>query len=208
MQRITDAALIVVDVQNDFLPGGALAVAGGDEVIEPINALMERFETIVLTADWHPENHMSFACNHEGHEAFEVVEVSYGKQVLWPMHCVAGTWGAEFAPELDTKAAALIVRKGMHSHCDSYSAIKEADGKTVTGLAGWLRERGLRKVYICGLAMDFCVAMSAVDAAGAGFETYLVKDATVAIDTSGSLVLAQEACCRAGVKMIAMSEIG
>lgn len=196
---MTHRALIVVDVQNDFLPGGTLAVAGGDAVIDPINRLMDAFDTVVMTADWHPADHVSFADNHAGKSPFETIELPYGVQVLWPRHCVAGTAGAAFAKELKTDKAAVIVRKGMHTDCDSYSGFVEADRQTKTGLAGWLKDRGIDEVWVCGLATDFCVAWTAQDAASAGFKTYLIEDASKAIDLNGSLASARAAWEAAGV---------
>lgn len=192
-------ALIVVDIQNDFLPGGNLAVAGGDEIVDSVNTLIEAFDTVVLTADWHPQNHISFAVNHPGHKTFELIDVAYGKQVLWPAHCVAGTRGAAFCEKLNTDKAAVVIRKGMNIDCDSYSGFVEADRKTKTGLAGWLTERGIEEVWVCGLATDFCVAWTAQDAAAAGFKTYLIEDASKAIDIDGSLAAAKAAWETAGV---------
>ena len=192
-------ALIVVDIQNDFLPGGSLAVEGGDEIVDSVNTLIRAFDTVVLTADWHPENHISFAVNHAGKNAFETIDVKYGKQVLWPKHCVAGSTGAAFCDKLDTDRAAVIIRKGMNADCDSYSGFMEADRKTTTGLAGWLKERGIDEVWVCGLATDFCVAWTAQDAKSAGFETYLIQDASKAIDIDGSLAAAKEAWEALGV---------
>ena len=171
-------ALIVVDVQNDFLPGGALAVPGGDEIIDTVNRLIAGFETVVLTADWHPAEHASFAASHPGRRPFETVRLDYGEQVLWPVHCVAGTPGAQFARMLAADAAALILRKGMHVSCDSYSGFLEADRRTRTGLAGWLSDRGVTEVFVCGLALDFCVSATAVDASREGFRTQVVLDAS------------------------------
>lgn len=199
-------ALIVVDVQNDFLPAGALAVAGGDQIIDSVNTLMDAFDTVVLTADWHPDNHISFADNHPGHSPFESIELEYGNQVLWPKHCVAGTSGARFSERLHTDRAAVVVRKGMHGDCDSYSGFVEADRKTHTGLAGWLKERGITEVWVCGLATDFCVAWTAQDAVQAGFKTYLIEDASKAIDINGSLASAKQAWEKVGVKTAKVSQ--
>ncbi|MGO4705292.1 nicotinamidase [Microvirga sp. 2MCAF38] len=179
--------LIVTDVQNDFLPGGALAVPKGDEVIGPINRLAKLFKHVVLTQDWHPPGHASFASSHAGRNAFETVELPYGTQVLWPDHCVQSTHGAEIAKGIDIPHASLVIRKGHDRAIDSYSAFVEADRKTRTGLASYLRERGFKRVFCAGLAMDFCVAWTALDAKAAGFETYLIEDAARAIDTGGSL---------------------
>jgi nicotinamidase/pyrazinamidase len=194
--------LLVIDVQNDFLPGGALAVPRGDEVVPLINALAPRFANVILTQDWHTPGHVSFASAHAGRKPFETVELDYGTQVLWPDHCVMGTRGAAFADGLAVTHAQAIVRKGYHAHTDSYSAFVEADRKTPTGLTGLLRERGIAAVYCCGLATDFCVAWSALDARAAGFETYVIEDACRAIDTAGSLAQAREKLAAAGVRLI------
>ncbi len=190
-------ALLVVDVQNDFLPGGSLAVAGGDAVIEPINHLMKTFHDagniVICTADWHPEDHISFAKNHPGAKVGDSIEATYGKQLLWPAHCVAGTKGAEFSEKLQTVYANAIVRKGTHSNCDSYSGFMEADRVTKTGLAGYLKEMGVDSVWVCGLALDFCVSWTALDAAHSGFKSYVICDASRAIDVAGSLAAAKVA---------------
>jgi nicotinamidase/pyrazinamidase len=183
----SDAALVVIDVQNDFCPGGALAVPGGDAVVPVVNQLMPRFARVVLTQDWHPAGHRSFASSHPGRQPFETVTVDYGSQVLWPDHCVQGTKGAEFHPGLATANAALIVRKGMNPKVDSYSAFYENDRRTATGLAGYLRGLGVRRLYLCGLATDFCVLYSALDARAAGFDCAVVEDACRGIDLDGSL---------------------
>ena len=162
-------ALIVVDVQNGFTPGGNLAVAGSDQIIPKINQLGDYFDTIVLTQDWHPENHISFADNHPDQQAFQTIELDYGTQVLWPRHCVQGTQDAELHPDLDLAKAQLILRKGCHAHIDSYSAFLEADHKTQTGLAGYLRERGIDTVFIVGIATDFCVAWTEIKNSKSGF---------------------------------------
>lgn len=195
-------ALIVVDVQKDFLPGGALAVPRGDEVIPVVNLLMPHFSTVVLTADWHPAHHASFAAQHPGKAPYETVEMPYGTQVLWPVHCVAGTPGADFADGLETKAAHAVIRKGTEAGCDSYSGFLAADRRTPTGLAGYLKTRGVTRVCVCGLATDFCVAWTAQDAAAQGFETFLIEDASRAIDVNGSLEAALRACAKAGVTVI------
>lgn len=173
--------LIVVDVQNDFLSGGALPVPQGESVIAPVNALIAAAHTVVLTADWHPAEHKSFACNHPNARPFETIEMPYGPQVLWPAHCVAGSEGARFAAGLSVDHADLILRKGTHAERDSYSAFVEADGRTPTGLAGWLRERGVVNVAVCGLAADYCVSWTALDAVRAGFGAVVVEDAVRAI---------------------------
>jgi nicotinamidase/pyrazinamidase len=185
-------ALIVIDVQNDFCPGGALAVAGGDEIISPINGLMKDFATIVLTQDWHPEDHASFAANHPGAAPFSLTTMPYGPQVLWPTHCVQGTKGAEFHADLRTDPAQLIVRKGFRPEIDSYSAFFENDHHTPTGLEGYLRSRGVTEVTLVGLATDYCVAYSALDAARLGFKATVLERACRAIDLNGSLAEARD----------------
>ena len=206
--RSTREVLVVVDVQNDFLPGGALAVPGGGAVVPLVNRIAARFEHVVLTQDWHPPHHRSFASSHPGRRPFEVIELAYGPQVLWPEHCVQGTRGAELAPGLAIAHAELIVRKGFRAAIDSYSAFCEADATTSTGLAGYLRERGFERVVLAGLATDFCVAWSAVDARRRGFEVAVVEDACRAIDTSGSLVSAWQRMSDAGVVRTTSAAIG
>jgi nicotinamidase/pyrazinamidase len=191
--------LIVVDVQNDFLPGGSLAVAGGNEIIAPIERLAQRFSNVVMTQDWHPADHISFASNHAGKKPFESIELDYGTQVLWPDHCVIGTAGAAFAPSLKLPGAQLIIRKGFHRDVDSYSGFREADRQTSTGLAGYLRERDFDRVFVVGLATDFCVGWTALDARQAGFEAIVVEDACRAIDANGSLARAWADMSAAGV---------
>ncbi|MBA1157002.1 bifunctional nicotinamidase/pyrazinamidase [Microvirga mediterraneensis] len=199
--------LIVVDVQLDFLPGGALAVPEGDAVIAPINRLAKLFRHVVLTQDWHPEGHASFASSHPEKQPFEVTELHYGPQVLWPNHCVQGTPGAEISPDLDIPHAQLVIRKGYNARIDSYSGFKEADRRTSTGLAGYLKERGFSRVFCVGLALDFCVAWTALDAVEAGFDTYLIEDASRAIDTDGSLARARRDMEAAGVHVIRSEQI-
>jgi nicotinamidase/pyrazinamidase len=199
--------LLVVDVQNDFMPGGALAVPRGDEVVAVINALAGRFANVVITQDWHTPGHVSFATSHAGKTSFERIALDYGEQVLWPDHCVQGTEGAALHRELAIPHAQLILRKGHHHHVDSYSAFVEADGKRPTGLAGYLRERRIERVFICGLATDFCVAWSALDARKAGFEVVVIEDACRAIDTGGSLAAAWRDMDAAGVKRISSREL-
>jgi nicotinamidase/pyrazinamidase len=179
--------LVIIDVQNDFCPGGALAVGGGHEIVPLVNELIARFDHVVMTQDWHPPGHSSFASSHEGHSPFAAVEMSYGQQTLWPDHCVQGTKGADFHPDLDWTKAELILRKGFRSAVDSYSAFFENDRRTPTGLAGYLRERGLTHVVLAGLATDYCVAYSALDAIELGFTTTVITDACRAIDLGGSL---------------------
>jgi nicotinamidase/pyrazinamidase len=200
LQPSAAAALIVVDVQNDFCPGGALAVADGDAVVAPINAILQHFAVRVFTQDWHPAEHSSFAANHAGAVPFATTEMPYGTQVLWPSHCVQGTPGAAFHPGLRTDAADLILRKGFRPAIDSYSAFFENDRTTATGLAGYLRERGVDSVWLAGLATDFCVAYSALDAAAQGFGVVLLEDACRAIDLDGSLAAALERMQAAGVR--------
>jgi nicotinamidase/pyrazinamidase len=199
--------LIVVDLQYDFLPGGALAVPDGDAVIAPINRLAKAFRHVVLTQDWHPRGHASFASSHPSRQPFETTELHYGLQVLWPDHCVQGTPGAEIARDIDIPHAQLVIRKGYNASIDSYSGFKEADRQTSTGLEGYLRERGFRRVFCAGLALDFCVAWTALDAVTAGFETYVIEDASRAIDTNGSLARAQDDMSAAGVRVISSAQI-
>lgn len=194
-------ALIVVDIQNDFCPDGALAVTGGDEIISPINALMAEFQTVVLTQDWHPAGHSSFASRHAGAAPFSEITMPYGRQTLWPDHCVQGSFGAEFHPALNTAPAALVIRKGMNPAIDSYSAFFENDRSTPTGLEGFLRSRGVTHVTLAGLATDFCVAFSALDAARLGFNVQLRQDLSRAIDLGGSLDAALAALQEAGVQL-------
>ena len=182
-----DAAFLMIDIQNDFCPGGALAVTDGDAVVPVVNSLQKRFGVRILLQDWHPSDHKSFAENHFGAEPFSVTKMPYGNQVLWPRHCVQGSWGAKIHRELLTDGVDLILRKGFRAEIDSYSAFFENDKNTPTGLAGYLRERGIRKVVLTGLATDFCVYYSAVDAAQNGFEVTVVSDACRPIDLDGSL---------------------
>jgi nicotinamidase/pyrazinamidase len=194
-------ALIVIDAQNDFCPGGALAVAGGDEIVPLVNAMIRRFEHVVLTQDWHPAGHSSFASEHSGKNPFETVTMSYGEQTLWPDHCVQGTDGAGFHPGLEWAKAELVIRKGFRKAIDSYSAFFENDHETPTGLAGYLRERGISEVTFAGLATDFCVAYSALDAARSGFKATVKMDACRAIDLGGSLAAMTEKMKAAGVRL-------
>ncbi|MEM7088070.1 MAG: bifunctional nicotinamidase/pyrazinamidase [Pseudomonadota bacterium] len=193
-------ALIVIDVQNDFCPGGALAVTGGDEIIDPINTMMDAFDTVVITQDWHPADHSSFASTHADKAPFEMVEMNYGPQVLWPDHCVQGTKGADFHPRLRTHGD-LIIRKGFRPTIDSYSAFFENDRKTPTGLKGYLQSRDIKRLIMVGLATDFCVHYSAVDAARLGFDVTVRLDACKAIDMDGSLAAAEQAMRDAGVTL-------
>jgi nicotinamidase/pyrazinamidase len=202
-----DDVLIVVDVQHDFLPGGALAVPDGLAVIAPINALARRFRHVVLTQDWHPPGHASFASSHPGKAPFETAQLHYGEQMLWPDHCVQATPGAAIHESIDIPHAALVIRKGHNRAIDSYSGFMEADRKTPTGLAGYLKERGVNSVFCAGLATDFCVGWTAIDARRGGFEAYVIEDACRAIDAQGSLARAWADMDAAGVRRIAMPEI-
>ena len=199
--------LLVVDVQNCFIPGGSLAVNGGDEIVPIINRLAPAFRNVVLTQDWHTPGHISFASSHAGKKPFETVQLDYGTQVLWPDHCVQGTPGADLAPGLHVSQAQLIIRKGYRQQVDSYSAFLEADKKTHTGLAGYLKERSLKHVYLVGLATDFCVAWSALDARKLGFEATVIEDATRGIDAGGSMGKAWADMTGAGVKRVKSSDI-
>lgn len=201
------SALIVVDVQNGFMPGGNLEVKEADQIIPSINQLAKQFGCIVLTQDWHTGDHISFAENHIGKQPFETIELAYGTQVLWPKHCIQGTHDADFHPALDIPTAQLIIRKGFHQHIDSYSAFLEADHQTSTGLKGYLNSREIDTVYIVGVATDFCVAWTAMDAIKLGFDTYVIDDATAAIDLNGSLAQSWLQMTQIGVKRILMKEI-
>ena len=194
-------ALLVIDVQNDFCPGGALAVAGGDEIVAGINAIMGQFDAVILTQDWHPAGHSSFASVHDGQAPYDMIEMPYGSQVLWPDHCIQGTQGAAFHPMLKTDRADLIIRKGYNPAIDSYSAFFENDHKTPTGLEGYLRTRGITEVTLVGLALDFCVNYSAVDAAQLGFKVEVSTDLCRAINLNGSLAEATKAMTGAGVTL-------
>jgi nicotinamidase/pyrazinamidase len=194
--------LLVVDVQNDFCSGGKLAVPGGEEVVPALNRLATQFEHVVLTQDWHPEGHSSFASSHPGRSPYDTVELAYGPQILWPDHCVQGTPGAQFRQELNIARAELILRKGYHREIDSYSAFYENDHNTHTGLAGYLRERGLERVFIAGLAFDFCVRFSAEDAKREGFSVVVVEDASRGIDVNGSILAARQALAGLGISCI------
>lgn len=196
--RDANEALLVVDVQNDFCPGGTLAVAGGDAIIPGINALMDEFAAVILTQDWHPAGHWSFASSNPGHAPYDVVLMDYGPQVLWPDHCIQGSHGAAFHADLRLDAD-LIIRKGFRSHVDSYSAFFENDHETPTGLEGYLRTRGIDAITLVGLATDYCVSYSALDAARLGFSVSVREDLTRAIDLGGSLSAARAGWARAGV---------
>lgn len=202
-----NSVLLIIDVQNCFLPGGGLAVKDGDKVVPVINALAKKFAHVVMTQDWHTPGHVSSASSHGGKKPFETTDVAYGKQVLWPDHCVMGTDGAALSKDLTIPNAELILRKGYNKDVDSYSAFTEADGKTTTGLAGYLKARKLQRVFVVGLATDFCVAWSALDARKAGFETYVIEDACRGIDTQGSLAKAWSDMQKAGVKRIQSDDL-
>jgi nicotinamidase/pyrazinamidase len=194
-------------VQYDFVPGGALAVPRGDEVVPLITKLGARFANVVLTQDWHPRDHISFATTHPGRQPFETIQLPYGDQVLWPPHCVQDTHGAALHAQLDIPHAQLVIRKGHHREIDSYSAFVEADRKTTTGLAGYLKERGLRELYVCGLATDFCVAWTALDGRAAGFDVTVVEDACRAIDMQGSCAKAWSEMTGAGVRKMGSDQL-
>lgn len=200
--RAPNEALIVIDIQNDFCPGGALAVEGGDEIVTGVNALMSEFGAVILTQDWHPADHSSFASQHAGLDPFGLTEMPYGPQVLWPDHCLQGSKGAAFHAGLNTDRADLVIRKGFRPAIDSYSAFFENDHATPTGLEGYLRTRGLTKLTMVGLATDFCVNYSAVDAAKLGFEVTVVQDLCRAIDLDGSLAAARSAMQSSGVMLV------
>jgi len=196
------SVLLIVDVQNGFLPGGNLAVAGGDKILPVINRIAPLFTNVVLTQDWHPAGHLSFASSHAGKKVGDVVQLAYGEQVLWPDHCVQGTYDAELCDQLNVAHAQLVIRKGYVQNIDSYSAFMEADRQTMTGLAGYLNERGLKHCYICGLATDFCVAWTALDAVALGFEATVIEDGCQGIDLGGSLAKARIEMERAGVQLV------
>jgi nicotinamidase/pyrazinamidase len=211
LNSATDA-LLVIDVQNDFCPavngtGGALAVAGGDEIVPAINALAQRFAHVVLTQDWHPSGHISFASAHPGAEPYSTIDTPYGPQALWPDHCVQGTVGVELHPGLSIQHAELILRKGFRREIDSYSAFMENDHVTPTGLAGYLRERGIRRLFLCGLAYDFCVRFSAIDGTALDFECLVIEDATRAVDLPGSVRATDQAFEEAGIQRIKAADL-
>src|SRR4030088_2634903 len=197
-----DDLLLIIDVQNDFCPGGALAVADADAVVPVVNRLSECFDHVVLTQDWHPSGHSSFATSHPGSAPFETINMPYGEQTLWPDHCVQGTSGAAFHPQLATERAELVIRKGFRPAIDSYSAFYENDRRTPTGLAGYLRERGLQRIFLAGLATDYCVYYSALDACRLGFTTVVVEAGCRAIDLAGSLNAAWAGMAAAGVQRV------
>ncbi len=202
-----DAVLIVVDVQNGFMPGGGLPVPSGDAVVPAINRIGKLFSNVVITQDWHPAGHASFASSHAGKASYDMMTMPYGSQVLWPDHCVQGTHDAALHKDLHLPQAQLIIRKGFHRQVDSYSAFMEADRTTTTGLAAYLQARGLRKAYVCGLATDFCVAWTALDARAAGFDAVVIEDACRAIDLNGSLAQAWKDLQTAGVQRLQSNDI-
>jgi nicotinamidase/pyrazinamidase len=199
MKRDDREVLLIVDVQNDFCPGGALAVPGGDAIVPVVNKLAAGFSHVVLTQDWHPSGHASFASSHPGKQPFDTIEVSYGEQILWPDHCVQGTQGAAFYPGLDVPHAELVLRKGFRRVIDSYSAFRENDRRTPTGLANYLKEREFERITLCGLATDFCVLYSAIDAREAGFQVSIVTSACRGTDVDGSIARAIRSMSEAGV---------
>ena len=203
----TKDVLVVVDMQYDFLPGGSLAVAGGDEIVPLINTLARHFTNVVFTQDWHPADHVSFASQHPGKAPFETIELAYGTQVLWPSHCVWNSHGAALSADLDIPHGQLIIRKGYNRQIDSYSGFQEADRETLTGLAGYLSERDIGRLYVVGLATDFCVGWTAIDGAAAGFDVTVIEDATRAIDNAGSLERAWTDMAEAGVERIQSKDI-
>ena len=208
MNKLDDAtALIIIDAQYGFMPGGGLAVADGDAIVPVINRIAPRFANVVLTQDWHPADHISFAANHPGRAPFETITLPYGEQVLWPTHCMRGTRDAALHDDLRVPQAQLIIRKGFHRDVDSYSAFMEADRGTSTGLAAYLKARGITKLYLCGLATDYCVAWSAQDARAAGFEATVIEDACRAIDLNGSLARAWADMAAAGVGRVQSTDI-
>ena len=194
--------LVVVDIQNDFCPGGSLAVPRGDEVVPIVNRLAVPFKNVVLTQDWHPRGHLSFASTHAGKRPYDTITVAYGPQILWPDHCVQGTPGAEFHKSLDIPQAGLVLRKGIHRAIDSYSTFYENDRETPTGLLGYLRERGLARIFLAGLAFDFCVRYSAEDARREGFTVFVVEDACRGIDVDGSVAATRRAFADLSVRCV------
>lgn len=200
-------ALLIVDLQNDFCPGGALEVENGDKIIPAINKLSQQFDAVIQTQDWHPDGHSSFASSHEGKEPYDTIEMKYGEQVLWPDHCVQGSKGASFHPDLNTTHSQLIIRKGFRPEIDSYSAFYENDQKTVTGLTGYLNNRSIDTLYVCGLALDFCVKWSVVDGIDEGFEVHVIEDAVAGIDLDGSVAAAWNEMEEAGAKKVSSSKL-
>jgi nicotinamidase/pyrazinamidase len=206
MRRATDC-LLVVDLQNDFMPGGALAVPRGDEIVPLVNRLAAQFAVVVLTQDWHPAGHASFASSHPGRRPYQKIRLAYGEQILWPDHCVQGSFGAAFHAGLDIPHAQLVIRKGHHRKVDSYSAFLEADRRTKTGLDGYLKSRGVKRVYCAGLATDFCVSWTATDALRFGLQAVVIEDACRAIDTGGSLAAAWQAMNKGGVRRVSSAAL-
>ncbi|HKK44214.1 MAG TPA: bifunctional nicotinamidase/pyrazinamidase [Balneolaceae bacterium] len=200
-------ALLIVDVQNDFCPGGALEVPGGDAIIPVINKLSQQFDAVIQTQDWHPKGHSSFASSHEGKNPFDTIRMSYGEQVLWPDHCVQGSDGANFHPDLKTEPSQLIIRKGFRKNIDSYSAFYENDNQTTTGLTGYLQQRNIDTLYVVGLATDFCVKWSVLDGIKEGFKLHVVEDAVKGIDIEGSVNEAWSEMLKAGAKKINSKEL-
>jgi len=205
-------ALLIIDIQNDFCPahdgvGGALAITGGDQIIPAVNRLARAFHHIMLTQDWHPQGHISFASAHPGTEPYQSIQVAYGEQTLWPDHCVQGTPGAEFHPALDVPHAELIVRKGCRKEIDAYSAFLENDHITPTGLAGYLRDHGIRRLFLCGLAYDYCVRHSAIDGIAHDFECFVIEDACRAVGLPGSVLATDQAFEEAGVQRIKIADV-
>jgi nicotinamidase/pyrazinamidase len=196
-----NSALIIIDMQNDFCPGGALAVKGGENIVEPINKAQEEFDTIILTQDWHPKEHSSFAANHNA-EVYSNMEMDYGSQILWPNHCVQGSEGANFHRNLNTNKGDLILRKGCNPKIDSYSAFFENDKNTTTGLEGYLKKKEIKQLYLCGLAFDYCVFYSALDGINLGFDVFVFQDLTKAIDLNNSKEIAKKTMTEKGVKQI------
>jgi nicotinamidase/pyrazinamidase len=200
-------ALLLIDLQPDFMPGGALAVAGGDEILPTINALAQRFDHVLLTQDWHPAGHISFATTHQGHQPYEQIQAPYGPQTLWPDHCLQHSTGAALHPALDIPHAELILRKGFRQHIDSYSAFLENDHTTSTGLAGYLKDRGLKRLFLAGLAYDFCVRFSALDGHALGFETLVLEDACRAVNLPGSIDATNAAFAAANIPRTFSAEV-
>ena len=203
----TNSALLMIDIQNDFCPGGALAVDEGDKIVSNVNSIQEKFTVKILTQDWHPKNHKSFASNHKNKDPMSTTQMFYGTQVLWPDHCIQGTEGSRFHAKLITDNADLIIRKGFRPEIDSYSAFFENDQKTPTGLDGYLKSRGINKIYLCGLALDFCVYFSAIDGAKLGYDVTVIKNACRAIDLNNSLENSLNDMKSKGVKLLSTSEL-
>jgi nicotinamidase/pyrazinamidase len=208
IKPLSTDVLLVIDMQNDFCPGGSLAVAGGDAIINIINDLGSRFDHVILTQDWHPEGHISFASSHPGSEPYSTFQATYGPQALWPDHCLQESQGAQMHPSLDLPPAELVLRKGFRREIDSYSAFLENDHRTPTGLAGYLRERGLKRLFLCGLAYDFCVRFSAIDGTALGFECLVLEDASRPVNLPGSVDATHAAFASASVARVLSPQIG